>query len=430
MVNPRYIELDSTYRDRIKWPNPSQFIARLSQSGIKSDPLASNDPILNAFTFLSVDNTSLAPFVGVFAGGTNEFPELSGAASSTDNFYTGALITDTTTTEIRRVTAYNGTTKVVTIDSPFRVAFAVGDGFSIPDPSTVTSVFISSGEIKVGVYVGNIIQDTTNNEFRTITAYDGNTRIATVDPAFGGVNQLYSLRRGIPIDIDTLQVGSTTTNIILSAGSSSVNNFFKGNFIYIPSLNQTRMIIAYNGTSKAVTVSPSFGSAPGAVDYEILQFTRDSEVPLSFNGSITSQSQSVCHEIELLHLVLPNEEITSPGGPGGLVSSLPYVYIEFRNEGSASGSSRSIIYSNNPNSVNALFRVVIGDVNSPTLSNFLKLTGDKMTQTVKFKPNDNMKMSVYLPCGDLLLTGGDDFSPLPPNPEIQISALFGVSRIS
>ena len=97
---------------------------------------------------------------------------------------------------------------------------------------------------------------------------------------------------------------------------------------------------------------------------------------------------------------------------------------------SAGSGLHNIIYSNNPNSNRMLFRATIDDVSQPITSTFVKIDGDGMVQTVKFKPNDNLRFSVILPDGRKFETiEQDTVSPLEPNNLIQISALFSIKRL-
>jgi hypothetical protein len=91
---------------------------------------------------------------------------------------------------------------------------------------------------------------------------------------------------------------------------------------------------------------------------------------------------------------------------------------------------KNSIYSNNPNATSMVFRVPIYDVQNPTNSSFVKLDGDGMTQTLKFKPNDSIFFSVHLSNGELFKTlESETYSPLSPNPEIQISAAFSFKKV-
>jgi hypothetical protein len=52
-----------------------------------------------------------------------------------------------------------------------------------------------------------------------------------------------------------------------------------------------------------------------------------------------------------------------------------------------------------------------------------------MTQLVKFKPNDNLRFSVYLPDGSLFQTLDiDTLPPYEPQLGLQIDAVFSITR--
>jgi hypothetical protein len=74
-----------------------------------------------------------------------------------------------------------------------------------------------------------------------------------------------------------------------------------------------------------------------------------------------------------------------------------------------------------------LFRVPIFDnQDAPT---FCKIGGGQ-TQTIKFKPNDNLLFNVTLPNGETVTSLiPEKFSPYEPEPRIQISAMFSLKRI-
>jgi hypothetical protein len=158
----------------------------------------------------------------------------------------------------------------------------------------------------------------------------------------------------------------------------------------------------------------------------ITSFSRDNFSPLSYNGSIVSQNQTVCCEVSLISMTLPNLPLSA----GSRIAFYPFVYVEFVNATSPSGASSQIIYSNNPKSNKALFMAAVGAVSNPGQQTFVNLTGAGMTQTIKFKPNDNLRFSVYLPDGSpfepLAL---EILSPYPPDSRSQIDAIFSFRRI-
>ena len=125
-----------------------------------------------------------------------------------------------------------------------------------------------------------------------------------------------------------------------------------------------------------------------------------------------------------MNLVLPNRILSS----GGKIAFYPYVYVELQNV--STSCTPNIIYSNNPNSTRRLFRAIISDISNPDSTPFIKISGNGMVQTIKFKPNDSFKFGVYLPNGEILNTLFPELlSPSTPNPFIQISALFSLKRL-
>ena len=173
------------------------------------------------------------------------------------------------------------------------------------------------------------------------------------------------------------------------------------------------------------TENPNIQALKSGDVINIVTYMRDNYSPLNYNGSVVSQSETVCYEVSLISLILPNLTLRS----GARIAFYPFVYVEFTNTTSPSGSSSSIIYSNSPNSNRALFIAPISDTNQPMNSSFVKIYSN-MAQTIKFKPNDSLKFSVYLPDGTLFETVEQDLlSPYSPNTLIQINAVFGIRRI-
>ena len=155
----------------------------------------------------------------------------------------------------------------------------------------------------------------------------------------------------------------------------------------------------------------------------IVSFVKNNYAPLMYNGSVVSQSELVAYEISLISLVLPNSKLVS----GSNIAYYPYVYVEF----TVVNQTNNVIYSNNPKSNNAMFMVTITDVKDLQTTTFIKLRGKTMTQTVKFRPNDCLKFSVFLPDGTLFQTVMSDYySPSEPNSNCQIDALFSITRIA
>ena len=263
-----------------------------------------------------------------------------------------------------------------------------------------------------------------------------------------------------------LQNNNTSTTLQFPIlGSSNQNNFYKDLFIRVGT--EIKLITEYTITknsagaitSKTVTlnsalsVAPLLGTAFSITSgklaspfpyiltsntgllaltnptFVILPFSHDNLNPFVFTGSLVSQQELVCYEVQLLNLVLPNVILGTASG--SLISFYPYVYVALQNVTAVGAGLNNIIYSNNPNSRRVLFRCPIKDVPNPVNSTFIKIDGSGMVQTIKFRPNDTLFFGVYFPNGEIFTTILDEtMSPLVPNPVIQISACFSIKRLA
>lgn len=434
MSSRSYIHIDSTYRNRKQFPLPASFVVPIASNNsfFTPDALHAADPISEAYPSYVFAGQSANRGPEVFNGGTFVAPILNIAASNIDNFYNGYVITDTTIAETRTIIGYDGATQTVTLDHPFSSTWAAANTYTITDPSTALTIQMQPGASTVsGFYSGLLLKDETLNQYRFITAYDGTTRTATLSSAFTGwaVANTYSVR-GLTSDEQGLIVVATPLTATLPATSSAVDNFYKGRFIYFstgPATGEARVITSYVGATRVATVSPAFSPVPVPGNtYEILPFSRDNLYPLAYSGSVLSQQDTVNYEIQLLGLDIPNLDLVVASG--NRPSFYPYVLVELACDTSTGGHARNIIYSNNPNAVYSTFVVPIADVSNPRSTQFLSLVANGMTQTMRFKPNDNLRFSVKMPNGELFNVGPDTQSPLAPDPAIQISAVFSIKR--
>ena len=534
MSNARYIEIDSTYRNRKEWPNPAEFEILISQSGRK-DRLQAQDPvslaapltsswIINEFTVgggVSITAT-VNSSVGVGAAGDNKSTLILTSAGPNEfqqieNYYVGAVATNITTSSTSRIISYKWLytdTAQITIEGS--IPISVADTIQITDPSDITTdlqnsyVFVPNGRIGFNAYPNYILWNETQQNYSPILSYDTITRLVKVkiDTLSWQLTDTLSIRKEAPLtgqlnnevgqdsttifslpsnyalsDYDAyrnsyIKVGNeiglitryvTLTGqavgidplwnayIIFPDNASNINDFYKN--MYIQIVGEVRKITSYTVTGiepnivrKAyfntfisisygyVQAGDSFTLRNGIVNnafttpftngakYEILLFSYDNHNPFVYTGSITSQQEISCYQIELMDLILPNKILNC--GFGSRIAFYPYLYVEVTNISGSSSGMKNSIYSNNPNATSAVFRVPIYDVQNPIASAFVKLDGDGMVQTLKFKPNDNIFFSVRLPNGQLFKTLEHEiYSPQQPNPDIQISALFSFKRL-
>ena len=164
--------------------------------------------------------------------------------------------------------------------------------------------------------------------------------------------------------------------LVLGHHQSAYNTTLYPKLLYgLPPVNEIRRIIRsvedpVGSGDVHLSVDVPFSAPPNTLAswFEVLWFSEDSFNPFFYNGSITSQQDMVCYELELINLVLPNRPLDICGG--GFIPFYPYVYVEISNVSSAIGSSINAIYSNNPNSTSMIFRAAVDDVNDPITSSF------------------------------------------------------------
>ena len=513
MSNTRYLEIDSTYRDRNAFPEVSQFEVQISQSGRRSkensiDPVCLSAPIAqwtsNRFNALSSGSNITAEVISVpspaIAAGTDNINLIvrvkytaletgvhpgSQQLQKIKNYYLSAnvrvQISPTPTYAYRPIAYYewlstDGTNydyARIVLTSAFQdtiLPLGVGTAIQIFDPTALSlnppCIFVPNGYVGANCYYGLYMYNETLNQYRKIVNYDFAVNLAFLEsavPSWAATHN-YSIRKELPA-MSNIQFTSATTSTIncpLTGGSAfngvQVANYYNHNFIrIIPNGSATggtgiynhnalapsgemRRIIGYtllppnSPTQVQFTVTPSFSAAPtvsgggNTHSFEILSFSYDNACPFVYSGSLVSQQEMVCYQIELLNLILPNKTLNTQYG--SRIAYYPYVYVELSNVSSTGGGLTNIIYSNNPNSTRMIFRACIDDMNQPQNAPFIKIDGDKMVQTIKFKPNDNLRFRVILPNGELFRVNDQEyFSPNQPNDKNQITALFAIKRL-
>jgi hypothetical protein len=146
--------------------------------------------------------------------------------------------------------------------------------------------------------------------------------------------------------------------------------------------------------------------------------------PFPFRATL--QQEIPTYSIRLNRLILPNRVLKVHGG--GKTAFHNYVYVELA---SIDNPNNSIIFSNNPNAVRALFTASITNIDNIDQPDYIILDGDDITQTVRFRLDTNFKFRVSMPNGETFETMlNDNLSPLEPNPKVQIRALFQLTPIA
>ena len=354
----RYVDIDSTYRDRTQYPLTSNFVIPYTNASAGSTANMAADPVAISYPYVS-GNTQ--------AGSTVNKLVLALDSSSIDNFY-----------------------------------------------------------------IGNVISIQNQSSF--IIAYTGSTQTASISQNLSvapGINVSYVIRKAIPILYGTnaiLQAGSTQLILNFPITASTVDNYYAGMYILFTSGTNTgevRLINSYNGSTQQATLSLPLVNIPGTDSFEIDDFSYDNQVSFRYTGSRTT-SQPCCYAVQLLQLSIP--QLTLTVGYGGTVMDYPYLYVHFYNE--TLSSSGITIYGNNPNAGKATFRVAMTNTITNKQFFIFSLINLLAYSPLKFSPTDSIRFRVTLPNGkDLAFVTEDNFSPVSPNPLVQISALFSIKRL-
>lgn len=284
--------------------------------------------------------TNLAKFIAsrvlrantLFSGGAGSVTLDAGAAATTDWYKHChiAIVSGTGAGQIRCITAYNSS-RQATVKPNFITAPDGTSGFVIvgtqrqalqdyqsygadgtPAVNTIgyvlglienslypdlvlnegTSVAVAAGSLTLAAaasaintaYVGAflvMIDGTGKHQIRKITAYNGGTKVATIDSNWGtnptAGDRYAVMASAAPIstitsqDIDitrtgTAQAGAATT-ITLDAGASAVNDFYKDQIIALTGgtgAGQSKIITGYVGSTKVATVNSAWATNPDA----------------------------------------------------------------------------------------------------------------------------------------------------------------------
>lgn len=306
-----------------------------------------------------------------------------------------------TTIEGKKITNYDNKTSTISIDSPIsddigKLSIRKSSNVKIIDIcgnlSPINKLYIKD---KLLIYdISGINNNVVTNKEYTNDDYLSNSFLRDI---CGNINRISNWKRDI----------TTTYNFELKCYVDIWNKNTKG----------TLNVVKGKG-NKIIDSSCN--------RVELLKFSRDNEIPLMVNGNTTERQNLTCYEISLLSLSLPNVILKN----NYKVVNFPYFSVGLSNMSNYHSIDNGVIYSNNPNMKKSLFRATIHDTDNFEKSDFIKVNGDGMTQTIKFKPNDNLKFSVYLPNGELFQTRlEDNTSPSEPNQSIQISALFEIKKL-
>jgi hypothetical protein len=297
--------------------------------------------------------------------------------------------------------------------------------------STVLQIALSVASSNIrNFYRGSYLE--IGGEFRRIISYDAFTQVATVDIAFSAAPPAltnYTIRKILPklapnyVNSTGIATGSLT-QVRLNAGASAITGEYVNYYIFLPGVTppssyQYSRILSYDGPTRVATLASSLtGVVAAGTNYEILEFSRDNVVPLKYSGNQTINNP-ILLKISLIYVTVPNRYLAN--GYGGLLSDYNYIYVALYS--GSSKTSNYTLYSNNPYSSLALFKVPVTFLrNIIGTQTFLTLNFTGATQTISFRERDTLHFTLFLPDGQVI-------SYLPYNPNSYFPDYTGVFPI-
>lgn len=365
-------------------------------------------------SFLEVEmNDEIGPLTFQGGGNLSTTVQLDITSNLDNYYYNGALlrvISGASQGQITTILSYIGATQIATLKDGFTNLINVGDQYTLlfKQRSRRIIKYVDCRSSAVGGSLNTVNFPLNNFSIKYINNYYNDLFI---DVTGKGIRKIidYTVIAGISA-IATIDTNGTdfTSPVVLGdlfTITSGVIEGGKGQFIY------------------SIATQPAY----------ILPFSYDNLFPF-INASSQIANALQWYEIELINVILPNQILDS--GFGSLITFYQSVYIDLSNSNTSVGNTGNNIISNNSNAVGMTFRCTIDDVPNPINSTFIKINGDNMTQLVRFDPQDNLHFSVYLSNSPdpntrqlFKVLPPEFFSPLTPNPIIQISALFSLKKV-
>jgi hypothetical protein len=330
------------------------------------------------------------------------------------------------------IKAYNGKTKELSIENINNKYKNLSE--NIPTSYALSDINSSSFKIVPDSNITQII-NVSNGVYRIYPESVKNNRLyLSLEKS-----KKYNITFRVRSNIGPTGPGIVGTYLRLTVSTQS-SSYFDANQIAIPTIYYTYnfdmttspdngdVVFSYESIGGSIGFIYAEWNLLNVVQYDtvnIVDLEYDNCSPLDYNGTIVSTNQTVCYEMSIESISLPNKQLLT----GSSIAFYPFVYIQIENS-TSSGTAPNIIISNNPPSTKAIFTVYIPQVDNPDIQRFVTLTGGG-TQIVKFKPNDNLRFSVYLPDGSKFETlFPDTLSPYPPDPSLQIHAVFNLIRLN
>jgi hypothetical protein len=378
----KYLDIDSTYRNRIDYPDPNSFVVRnSSSSNVSSNNLVSyNLPVYSFPMSQLYSGLTFTPLAFQNSGNNNLVLDAR-ETTSIPNFYAGYFIESIapttaaptplqySTVQYSTIASYNDTTQTVVLTSNLTTATAVNG----------TNYIIRKNK---PLFVGNVsIVNTVGSVF-------------TITSTFGSVpndsNSVYYMR------VRKSGISSLDNRIVQISISASTNQITLNSQLDL----QVNDSIEIVGPGQNIITSLRYASG----------------------GSQSIQGGD--YELELLWLSVPNQILDV--GYGGTLDRYPYIYCSIYT--GITNTTQQVLYSNNPYTSKVIFKVPVNEYFGDT--SFITLKDSKAKQTIYFDPSQDLFFELTLPDGTIIsFNEFDSMPPYPPNPFLQINILVSMKKL-
>jgi hypothetical protein len=478
----RYIDIDSSYRNRLSYPDIGNFVVPVNTTSFASNAYTAKDPVLLAFPY----DTGLTYYMDVNTDFGQPLLEVGIGTPDSD----GAMPI---------INFYNGN-YIQIYDNFFRII-----SYSYTGPGTSFPYYVVCDQDWPGGYANY----PASNPVYTAPPYNlGNT----------GAGLQYTIRYELPVSLNGYGYGNTgaftpvyqealsplnpyplnypsgktvTREVILGTNASTRDGAYVGKYLfslppiylfpwidpYYPEITsssinsglifnllgpgyegvlenvvytkyQWSLITAYTGATKTATLKSAFllgaafdplvpiGTFTGT--YEILNYSYDNFRCIKYAGTETYNNPR-CASVSLSNLIIPSY-IPITNINAGYITDYPFVWVAVYSD--KGQTYQQPIMSNAPASNKALFKCRTL-YNQPT--KFLSLGSTTNGQAIYFKQDDDLHVEILLPNGQPIrftpalytAVSGGKYTffpgasfPIPPDPQAQVYLTLSVSYVS
>ena len=396
----KYLDIDSTYRNRIDYPDPNSFVVRNANS-LNMSPynlVAFNLPVYS-FPFSELYSTGVFSPLTFFNGGVNNLILSNLETTTIPNFYAGYILESIAPTTTTPTTTQYSTVQYRTIasyDSPNQTVTLTED-FANEIPPTTVAVVVGSNYIirkNKPIFIGNISTVTSTTEYILTKPLGAGYGFVPVDN-----NSIYYLR---------VRKSATSLNdnviVPITLKTTVVNN--------VSTVVPNTIILS---SPLSLTVNDSV---------EIVGPGQNIITSLRYASGGSQSIQGGDYELELLWLSVPNQVLDV--GYGGTLDRYPYIYCSLYT--GITNTTQQVLYSNNPHTSKVIFKVPVNEYFGDT--SFITLKDSKAKQTIYFDPSQDLFFELTLPDGTVIsFNEFDNPPPYPPNPFLQINILVSMKKI-